>query len=578
MLVCTKQLLRILPAALLFTACVESGYDLSNDLDMTIGMGSNGLALKIGNTENIYLRDILEVDRDEDGMIDTTANGLYYLIKNGNTDFTVNVSEIATRDIDPVDLSPNIPLFTFDADATIPEFSEKEDIEADNTLEINVDNIDDDVVNLYSIVPTNQNISLSLDVLKPAGTNFYISEIKGFSIEFPDFVHSSMFREGTHTLYIGDLTNNRDHIELANLVIDSLTTENKAIENGTLNLADQITMNGNFTIKSTGPNYVTAGSQLSVQLKVQFPQLGVAQVSGQFNPAINPEVDPLEIGNDLPDFLQDPEVTLNMNNPTLRINMGGEELPIPLLFSGNLASVKDGMTLEQVNIPATNYVSVRPYRFSQYYFYDGTAPFDPNNTMSPEAINVKVPGLGKIVTKLPDQININLDGGRIKADPEARHTLRPGTDYHINLDYDVLMPFRYNANTCIVYNDSATDMNKDLKKYQADGITLTAKAINTVPLDLTVTLIPISVTGEDLSDVLIVEPAIAAAAPMGGMKETPLTITITARDRAAVSLLDQIIFKIHADAADQAELNSNQYIRMEDIRIRLNGQIIGNFN
>ena len=576
----TQQWLCLLGISLLLAACVEDGYDLDGDIDMTMGLGSEGLALKIGHTENIYLRDILEADRNEDGLIDTTASGLYYLIKSGEADFTVTVNAFTPRPIDPITIVPGTPLYSTTSDTQIPEdFHASSLLTAENDLDINVDDINDDIEALYSIVPQNRDISLELTLESPAGTHFTISEIKGLSISFPDFVHSSQFEEGTHTLRINDMSNIGSSLQLTRFTIDSLTTEGADIQNQMLELNGQISMSGEFTVASSGTSFLPAGSNLNVSLTVRFPELGIAEATGRFNPDIEPQVDPLEIGDDLPDFLQDPAVTLHMTNPTLRLQLEGQELPLPILFSGELSSIKDQQSLATVRIPSADFVSVAPHKLSHFYFYDGDKPFtESGKPVESNAIQEKVAGLGQIVTKLPDQINIDLGNRKIKADPSARHTLHPGTDYHISLNYDVLMPFRYDASTRIVYTDSCTDMNKDLKDYEADGITLTANAVNTVPLALNVTLIPYDCEGNDLSDVLIVEPAIAEAAPLGETKETPLTITLTARERSAVSRLDKLKFRISAESTEAAELNSNQYIRLENIRIKLNGQIIGNFN
>lgn len=46
------------------TACVDDSYDASKDIDMTMGLGSQGLQLKLGNTENIMLADLLEEDEN----------------------------------------------------------------------------------------------------------------------------------------------------------------------------------------------------------------------------------------------------------------------------------------------------------------------------------------------------------------------------------------------------------------------------------------------------------------------------------------------------------------------------------
>ena len=56
------------------TACVDDSYDASKDIDMTMGLGSQGLQLKLGNTENIMLADLLE----EDENLKTDAQHTYY--------------------------------------------------------------------------------------------------------------------------------------------------------------------------------------------------------------------------------------------------------------------------------------------------------------------------------------------------------------------------------------------------------------------------------------------------------------------------------------------------------------------
>ena len=48
-------------SAVLTTGCVSDDYDLDN-LDMTMGLGSDGLKLKLGTTQQIMLNDILDLD------------------------------------------------------------------------------------------------------------------------------------------------------------------------------------------------------------------------------------------------------------------------------------------------------------------------------------------------------------------------------------------------------------------------------------------------------------------------------------------------------------------------------------
>ena len=56
--------LLVIAAGMAFSACVDDSYDMSKDIDMTMGFGSKELQLNVGNSEKIWLSDILEVDKD----------------------------------------------------------------------------------------------------------------------------------------------------------------------------------------------------------------------------------------------------------------------------------------------------------------------------------------------------------------------------------------------------------------------------------------------------------------------------------------------------------------------------------
>ena len=69
-------------SAFLTTACVDNSYDLSEDLDLTMGLGSNGLSVPMGNVEKIYLNDILYVSSN--GLITSNCDMSYDDIDKSN--------------------------------------------------------------------------------------------------------------------------------------------------------------------------------------------------------------------------------------------------------------------------------------------------------------------------------------------------------------------------------------------------------------------------------------------------------------------------------------------------------------
>lgn len=91
----------------MLTSCLDDSYDL-NKVDLTMGLGSDGLAVTLGNTENIMLNDIL--DTDESVKLD--ANNLYYLVENGSTNINMKVDGFSTN-ISDTKLNMNAPVLSF---------------------------------------------------------------------------------------------------------------------------------------------------------------------------------------------------------------------------------------------------------------------------------------------------------------------------------------------------------------------------------------------------------------------------------------------------------------------------------
>ena len=74
---------------LMLGSCIDSSYDLG-DVDATIGLGVNGLKVKLGNTEKIYLKDII----DTDGNTKLDGNNQFYITEQGSTDLSYTVQKV----------------------------------------------------------------------------------------------------------------------------------------------------------------------------------------------------------------------------------------------------------------------------------------------------------------------------------------------------------------------------------------------------------------------------------------------------------------------------------------------------
>ena len=132
-------------------------------------------------------------------------------------------------------------------------------------------------------------------------------------------------------------------------------------------------------------------------------------------------------------------------------------------------------------------------------------------------------------------------------------------------------------------------MSKDLKDYQADGIVVTADVLNAVPMQLIATAEAQDVAGQPIPGITVTEATIDPAKAVSSLATTdieqnavttPITIEMTLANPADLQRLDRFMLKIEAEGTqpEAGVLSSNQYIKVTNMRLRLKGQIIGNFN
>jgi len=561
----------IMISSLVLVSCVDSDYDISKDIDATMGLGSSGLALKFGNTEKIYLRDLLKVS--EDNMLDTTATSLYFLVKDGviNTNTTINHTDPVT--INPVSLKSNT--FSVPVTATYPVnkvFTINES-NASSTLDINVKNIDAAIKEVSTVIP---------DKLEVTG-NFSSNNLPGIKITtqdviitFPNFVYSHQLNNKHQ--YLLESGKSSFTLDVDSLVFPKTGKFGQIPENNELSLSDNISMTGTFNCTTTQQLSLKQGDEIYAELKLTFTPMQPKTVSGIINKDISPEIDPIQISNDLPDFLQDQSVKLEVSNPTLKLwTKNGPQWPFSLLFGGIMNSVKNNKVVTSVNIPVSGSVEIPKNNDRIYYFSQAAIPFD-TAAIPATAEKYKVPTLGKLVEKLPDNIQIDMKNGKVFMNQNVLQIANLGQTYNFNMGYRMLIPLSFDANTTIVYTDSIVDLHDGLEKYETSGLKLTADIYNAVPLDLNIQVVPYDYNGKSLASEISVTTQIAKGATPTGAVTTPISCVLTAANPASIAKLDKLLLKISSTSTSSNSLMSNQYIQLNNIRLIMSSQIIGNFN
>lgn len=612
---------------LLFTGCIDDSYDLDK-VDLTMKLNTDGLGVKLGNTDLIALADIL----DEDETVKTEANGLYYLVKDGTSNFNVKVDNMTTS-FNDTKLDMNTPVLQYNdvyeqlRDAGIPvthgstlpipaNFEMHGSAEGDQEVDFKITDVSD-VKQVKTIDLQRSKVALTLtEANQPASLNLGVTRLKNVRLYLPKFLGVTdvapgwELKEGNvlvYTLNGGTYNYNRNNPEICSVYLNKVAldqTENKGkVENGGIELTPnelnvRMTAEQVFFENRAGRELsMNVGDQASVRLDIKVPNnvLNISQVTGIFNPAIDPDNERIDVSNDLPDFLQDKEVRIVATNPTIRFHANMSTLPVGIDMRGTLTAVKEngafenGATTKVVKLDKgvmemgrDNYV---------YYCNQGNTPYDPEGAKAGAATVKNTANIGDLITELPDYLEVDLKNNQINVKNEY-YTVQLGRDYHVDADYSVFVPFEFDRGLKVVYNDSTESMHSDLKDLSATGtLEVIADAYNTIPLELLVGLKAVDVDGnvvpvEFNTAEAHVAPGDGSTYTMNGeVKErsgsevmTPIKITAKLDDKDLLSRIDKLCFNIHADATGSNKLVSTQYLKLNNIKIKLHAGVIADFN
>lgn len=585
---------------------IDDTYDIDKEFDMTVGIGADGLALRLGNTEPVYLNDVLDIEDND--LIDTDQNHLYYLVKSDNSQFDVTIGN-AVGSIDGIELNSDQSIVSF-ADVDNPlgltsvtinqgeEFNQS-GVTAESEFDASIDDIAEEVNSIRRIVPESSLFNLRLEVYSNnPDLRFNVTEISNLKLKFPDYLEV----EGTAADNVLDINipgnPNSSVVDLGQVrLIDllmgdddqplGLPVTDDGQGNRVIDITGMASMSGDFKLTSAQEQTMNDGDEVRVRLVIELASGGeitVASIDGEVNPAINPDMDPIEISDDLPDFLRDEAVTLEMQNPTIKFDVDATQLPVPVEFSGEITSYADnGSVMATASLPQSGKVDINKGQNSVYYFSQEGSPYDPTG-IDPAATVYTVDNLSDLVRKLPDNIQVDCNDGRVNVKQGVLHSIALNRTYSGTINYDVLVPFIFNSGMTIVYTDSIADMNEDLKDYQAEGFDVTGEAYNTVPMELVADIEPLDLNGNVLTGITVTPATIAAGTGLhegednNGAVKSNITITLTAQNPADVSRIDKLRFHVTAGSEAQGALYSNQYFSIQNLRLKLKGQIIGDFN
>lgn len=534
---------------------IDKDYDFSKKIDQTTQFNIEGISVKLGNTEKIFLKDIIAEHKNNSLK---EYNNLYYIASEGSSTLSGKIPAIAPFSMESIsilngkyNLTPQPVNHTISLTVDAASFP----------LNIDIPNIPASVKELHRINLTNTTVSfvyrLGNDNLRNPGPNNEII------LKFPSFVKSSQLdannqiRIELNVINGGSLPIKIDAIEIP--------SEKRTISGGNLQFS------GNIEVSATTLNWelpANRGGEMYRQLGLHFPSITPKEVVGVIDYAFPTTDSNIAVdAGQVPDFLKD--ATISITNPTLKAVF--ENNPLPLVFSGTIGSQKSSNVIGTANIPTT---LLAKQATNTLYISPTDKPFDIVDYPAGSQ-KIKVENFNTLVSKLPDNVKVSLNAG---TNSSVTQTLELGKTYETKLNYTVFVPFEFNKDFSLTYSDTTNSLN--LEKYDASNLqaTITLSAENTIPMNLTLKAVPLDKSGNVINSVEITNGVIKAGS-LASATTSPLTLQLKQKAGASVANLDKIRFEIVSNASEAGgALISTQYIKLNDIRIKVKGSVIRNLN
>lgn len=552
-------------ALFLFTSCVNQEYDLSKGVDLNIHVGGSGLSLPVGSTDYIRLNKIIKVDESDILHLD---GGVYSLLKEDMVS-PVNVSvpsaspiSIAPIYLESVNLYMLVGLSTRASrgdvaiDLNVPSTTE--------SFNLSHQGIPVEVKSIKSIIAQSGAVDATISLTLSGVTSAVSYEFKNLELVFPDFVVSPQLTN--HKLVLnGSL--NQGLTKVIHINITSFDFSNEI--GGALTITDRkLELNKNVTfsgaITASGLSASTVTRDVKLKATVQVNPATISEIECKVDPSINVKINPIHL--DIPEFLEDDEVTMDVQNPMIRLSVTND-LKIPVIINGVLAGYRNGSKLSQINVAGTTDNPIRiDANGKTVICLSRTGTGGPAGSK-----NYMIADLNKLVEKIPDEVRFTMNAN---ADQSVLHKIQLGKNYNVGINYAVEVPFKFGPGLSIVYNDTIDDFNKDIKDLDVKSLTVTTTVENNIPLDLQLQATPVGInkSAGALPGLKVeVVGTIKSCDASGGVQQSPLTVNLTETTSGAFKKLDGLLLKITAkspQAVNGMPLKENQYIRLNNIRVR----------
>lgn len=570
------------------TGCTNDDYDF-DQIDATMGFGSGELEIPASSTMNIPLSDILELE--EGGSVKIAANGDYLFQLTGSD------ASSASPMISPIVLRGN----SYSKPLTLNANSAAKGTRAAGThlsfvspkQQMFVYNGTDAAVKSLKSAEVAGEIELKI-ILTLGGLSSAINKINKATLTLPGYLEISQVTgngNGVPMVYGSKITmENVSTSRNLQLTIKAKKLDfEKQDDYGKVVIGDNgsIKMDGYFDLGIEANITGVPTSELSIGANVTVNDITLKSATGIFDPEINiSSLGDVSVTG-VPDFLSEDGVRADLDNPQIILSIQND-MDAAAKVSAKVISTKNGQNLATVQLPEMNIckTTVAPVTricICRHKTAELTAQYGAANVY-------EVSNLATLINQhIPDHVQIT--DVETRADLSQEMTIEFGHNYNVVPSYEIYAPLAFAEDAVIEYADDFDGWNDDLDDLElSEGtyVRLTADAQNLVPATLIVEATPLGLEGTDISNLIEVnvkKGTVKASADGVTAVNSPLEIELREKEKGGLQKLDGLSYKVKGKASHDGttvtgiNLNSKKHtLKLENIKVKLVGKVIGNFN
>ena len=582
-----------LPAT--FNSCVNEDYDLTKDIDKTICIDGE-ISAPIGNSETIFVTDLLNLDGDESDVLFLDINDNYVLTVMGNrteTSFTVPSfrfsGDIVTNGghlglIKRSDIMEELAPGLSGTGLPVPKgLTVKRTFDASTTpLEIDED-IPEEVTDVKDI---HGNAVAKVTFLANTGK----ATLSGLTVDFPDYLIFAGISKGqidcdfdkeSNTLRFGQVEVGRVMSEVS-LDITGIDLTKIPAGQGFIRDRHKMLLNDNITLTGfevslltddLGNTFGDIPEEVHIDTGIKLNSLDIKDVTVKVDPkvAITPQA--INVGK-LPDFVNGDGAVLDLYDPQIMLFLGNDS-PLTMSLNADLESYK-GASRNTVHIGdnggATDKITVKSGMTSRIYL-SRTGESAPSGYQ-----NVKVSNLSDIVKNVPERISIaNID---VKADDEFV-TVQTDKSYNFYCSYSIIAPLAFGKDMridyCSDYDGWNEIFNSEDVDYEINSAVVTFDCVNTIPFGIEMTAAAIDKEDNVIPEITVTIEGNVSSGSVDKPSKTPMTLNLKTSSGDDMRRLDGIRMNNRISGADNDHsgvcLNKRQSIKLENMKIKIKGAI-----